>query len=210
MPGFRRSNAGGIDFAKPSPGNAPVASGATNHPEESPPNSQSARRVIDLIVQTSGVELFRAYGIAAAPMPPVTLDSCELVDDTRASMIKFTGPAFRGVLALCVPEATLQRTTRERMSVERQRDWIQELCNQLLGRIKNRLVRYQVALQSGVPSVLTASALRRIPRQSTDLAYVFRTMTGSIVVWLTGDFDRTSLVFTAAVDVVGEGDVLLF
>ncbi len=209
MSGFRRSNAGGIDFGGRPPGNAPVAS-TPSQTEEGAPSSQSARRVIDLIVQTAGVELFRAYGIAAAPMPPVPLDACELANDTPASLIKFTGPAFRGQLALCIPDVVLQRTTREAMTLERKRDWIQELCNQILGRIKNRLIRYQVALQSGVPSALTASGVKRTPRQSTDLAYLFRTMTGSAVVWLNGDFDRTSLVFSGAADVVGEGDVLLF
>jgi hypothetical protein len=166
--------------------------------------------VLDLIIQTSGVELFQAYGISAAPMPPATLASVELPDDCLGGHVNFNAPAFRGVLVLCVARETLRRSTDANLGVHNERDWVRELCNQLMGRVKNRLARYQVILRAGVPTVVDAPTLQRMAKNQTDLAYVFRTLTGSIVVWISGDFDRTSLVFSSTIEVAGEGDVVLF
>jgi hypothetical protein len=178
--------------------------------EDRPSSSRAQRRILDLVVQTSGVELLQAYGIPAAPLPPTALSACPLPEPALGSSVSFSGTGLQGVLVLCMPLETLHRTTEAVAGTHQDRDWIRELCNQLMGRIKNRLVRYQVALRPGVPTVLDPPALRRMAGLHTDLAYVFRTLTGSVVVWLNGDFDRTNLVFSCSVDVVGEGDVVLF
>lgn len=181
-----------------------------SYSDDRPSSSRAQRRILDLVVQSSGVELLQAYGISAAPMPPTALKSCPLPDPALGSVVSFAGPGMQGVLVLCMPIEALRRTIEADATPHQDRDWIRELCNQLMGRIKNRLIRYQVTLRPGVPSVLDPEALRRMAGSQTDLAYVFRTLTGSVVVWLNGDFDRTKLVFTGSVDVPGEGDVVLF
>jgi hypothetical protein len=178
--------------------------------EDRTPVSRSQRRVIDLIVQTSGVELFQAYGISAAPMSPVAVSSCELPDDTLGGVVSYSGAEVRGTLVLCVPRKTLQKSIDGSAMSHNERDWVRELANQLMGRIKNRLVRYQILLRPGTPAALEAEGIRRMARTSTDLAYLFRTLTGQVVVWISGDFDRANLVFSSSIDVVNEGDMVLF
>jgi hypothetical protein len=103
----------------------------------------------------------------------------------------------------------IRRTTEVAMSSEREHDWIQELCNQLMGRIKNRLVRYQVSIQAGVPTVLDPTSLRH-SEEDRETAYVFRTVTGQILVLLQGDFSQVPMEFCASVEVVDEGEGVLF
>jgi hypothetical protein len=170
---------------------------------------QFKRQTLDLLVQSAAVDLFHAYGIAVAPMPPTLLSACRLAEECISSRVLFSGPGLRGSMLLSVPKAVLRRTTAVAMSPEREHDWIQELCNQLMGRIKNRLVRYHVSIRAGVPTVLDPASLRH-SEEDPESAYLFRTLTGPILVLLQGDFGQVPMEFSSSVEVADEGDAILF
>src|SRR5687768_11436196 len=113
----------------------------------------SMRGAIDSLAQGSLVDLFAAYDVALAPVPriPGHLPT-DLPQITAA--IDFTREAERsepGQLTLSLPPGVLDlmhRAEAETLAV----DWARELANQLLGRLKNRLLQLSVRLRLGIAS----------------------------------------------------------
>lgn len=169
------------------------------------------RKVIDVIVQSSTVVLFHSYNVAVAPaavgeQKPATSNQPQLT-----GIVRFRGKGFNGTLELTVLEDTLVRIENAPAGLHGRRDLIRELTNQLMGRVKNKLLQFQITVEVGLPTALTSPAQKGTPsRESRELSYVFRTRQGPIVVVLNGEFDETALVFSAAELVAGEGDVILF
>ena len=170
----------------------------------------ATRNDIDLLIQSTTVELFHAYGVAVAPtrrnsMPPPPIDA----DCTGT--ISFAAPRFTGNLTLTVPVDVLKLMQHAPGSSPALKDWIRELTNQLLGRLKNRLLRFQVVLQVGLPTNARGragpSSAESTTRQSV---YVFRTLRGRIFVAVSGNLDPSALQFSGSLNLAGEGDVILF
>src|SRR5690606_38725885 len=82
-------------------------------------------------------ELLSAYGVNAVSTPQNTPTAYQII-----GVIGFTAPDFRGNLAL-VLSSQLAEATQSGSDVI---DWVGELTNQLLGRIKNKLTPYAIAL----------------------------------------------------------------
>ena len=113
--------------------------------------SIEAVSLIDGLVQDSTRSLFNDYGLAmnldGSPVAK-TLPTVQLI-----AMIGFSSNALSGSLLMALPNEILERTLPAPDS--NLADWGGELANQLLGRLKNQLLHYQVAINLSLPVVVT-------------------------------------------------------
>lgn len=159
-------------------------------------------------MQGSLVELFSAYDVAVAPLPRMAGPTVAEFPDISAA-ITFRcdargGPAGR--LTLSVPSALLKHMKGEESSIHL--DWARELANQLIGRIKNRLLPFATRLEIGGSSVINARDLQDRLQGPLDLrVYAGRTLRGLVLVTLEGLPNDASLKYVGA-PAVAEGTVL--
>lgn len=97
------------------------------------------------------VELFEAYSLPAGETVPA-----QPTDDPTVGVIGFTASKLRGNLALLIPAEVIRVTQTDSDPM----DWAGELTNQYLGRLKNKLISYGVALEISTPLVVTGLSLR--------------------------------------------------
>jgi hypothetical protein len=167
-----------------------------------------SKRIIDLVIHSTAVELLASFGVAAAPTPTFPNAAARALHELVGS-IPFNAPGFRGTLLLSVSNATLA-SMRAGSEPHVLREFIRELTNQLMGRIKNRFLRYQLSLTLGLPSALSSHAVTSRRPSVKEYAYTFRTLTGDVVVLFCADFEDAKLSFSSATVAMEEGDVVLF
>lgn len=175
-----------------------------------PSTAKPQRGAIDSLVQASLVELFQAYGIAVAPMPKSAPSRHPTLPDVSA-MIGFNSDARRsGRLTLSLPSGVLGLMKGDVQNF-RQGDWARELTNQLMGRIKNRMLQFSIRLQAGLPSNLESKLLEsQLQSSSTMHAYTGRTLRGEVVVTLEGMPNEAELTYVGPGRAATEGDTILF
>jgi hypothetical protein len=168
------------------------------------------RNTLTTIIQSSAVELFQVFEIAIAPI--VSRSSLPSgLDQQLSSTSAFASPALTGNLALFVPHEILPLAKRPSQRPFDPRDWIKELCNQLLGRIKNRLHGCDIDLRTGLPATVTGTLLERHRSDKPpEAVFGFRTLRGEITVTLTGSIDYSRILYTGKHCSAKEGDVILF
>jgi len=151
------------------------------------------------------IELFGAYGVEL-------VDSgtrWELSDEPVLSgVMGFVGSRLRGTCLLASAAGPLAAACPQGGRV---RDWIGELTNQLVGRVKTKLLARGVEVALTTPIILSGARLQPVPRGPL-LPTVFSSSSGFVLVWIEAE---------AAGDVEfgsehprrensGEGDILLF
>jgi hypothetical protein len=168
---------------------------------------------IDALVQGSLVELFQAYGVAVAPKPRGPRDATPKFPDISVG-ISFTREAATrktGRLTLSLPSEVLALMKTDPGTPLRQADWARELSNQLLGRIKNRMLQFSVKLHAGLPQSLEPTLLQEQMQTSTTMrAYAGRTLRGDVLVTLEGIPPESELVYVGPGTLAREGDTLFF
>ncbi|KYF78500.1 hypothetical protein BE11_28070 [Sorangium cellulosum] len=166
---------------------------------------------MDVLVQGATVELFHFYGVAIAPA-----DTGDCREEARphidpASTIDFFAPGFCGVLALSANPGVFRAMKGLPPMPEGFSDWMREVANQLMGKVKSRLARFQISLQTELPQLRHPSDVERRHRSCKQLfCYSFRTLKGEVFVTLGGDFDDGSLIFSNASPLPLDGKVILF
>jgi hypothetical protein len=126
------------------------------------------------------------------------------------AMISFTGSSMNGAVALFVPKGVFELVQQDPRRPFTGASWVQESVNQLLGRIKARLLQFKVTLQPGLPMAVTSREFTMITAQSTLLAYRFRTLRGEVTLTAHGRFDCSALDYSAQLTLAREGDVIVF
>jgi chemotaxis protein CheX len=186
--------------------------------------------VLEQLAPSAVVDVFASYGATykeqPAPRPerngpivPKTMGGEAVV----AGVVGFTGDTMRGTLLLA---ATFHVIANARPADLRKRplshdsasdwilvrDWAGELANQVLGRIKNRLHRYQVVFDVSPPTAFSGAALTfAAPRGPSPRHHVFTS--GKDTIWFCFDalFDPVRRVSTdGAESEAAEGKVILF
>ncbi|HET9958341.1 MAG TPA: chemotaxis protein CheX [Polyangiaceae bacterium] len=171
----------------------------------------SVNSALDTIVQSATVELFHSQGIALGPIPRTQSTAMKLRQAGLIGLINFTSPSMSGSLGLALSADVLSSAPDGPKQEHAVRDWLRESTNQLMGRIKNRCLQFQVTLQAGLPSIVNGEALlRQSPRNETELLYMFRALRGEVSVSLRGRLDTKSLVYSGSVSVASEGELILF
>lgn len=97
------------------------------------------------------LDLFEAYSLTAEAAPVAVS-----AEDPTVGVIGFTASKLRGNLALLIPSDVIRAT----QSGSDPMDWAGELTNQYLGRLKNKLISYGVALEISTPLVVSGLSLR--------------------------------------------------
>jgi hypothetical protein len=170
-----------------------------------------SRGMLNTIVQSATVELFAACGVAAAPLPQAALGSNELEMPEISASISFSGSGFSGTLTLAMAEPVFVLMKQDPTRPFKTRDWIRELTNQLMGRLKKRLLQFQVTLTTGLPSASNSSVTQRQgERSGSTRIFLFRTLRGQILVSLQGALNEAALKYEGQLNLAGEGDIIIF
>jgi CheY-specific phosphatase CheX len=139
--------------------------------------------IVELIASESCISLFNDYSLELrraderCPVEDVELLYC--------GVIGFTGDQMRGAVMLASTREPLGRTSP--VSDTSLREWIAELSNQLLGRVKNKLLPRGVVLHASTPVVLRGQHLTPLTR--TELKpLTFECENGCVCVWMDVEF----------------------
>ncbi len=90
-------------------------------------------------------------------------------------------------------------------------DWIGELANQLVGRLKNALVDYGHTGQLSLPVIFSGSGLSLWDKTDCPMTFIVQTEAGRIIVRLEAEVDPSSVwVLTEADEAAAEGSMCLF
>lgn len=151
-------------------------------------------------------ELFVAHGVAPVALGLPSDD--EPLRIRTAAIIGYSGPEVRGTVMLAVSREGLAAT---RPIGDDDRDWLAELCNQLLGRVKNRLFRHGVQISMSTPLVIRGERLA--PSMKGEHApYRWAVAQGIAYAWFDLECVPAFVWNPASSDsgVLDEGDALLF
>ena len=173
----------------------------------------SPNRIIDIIVQRATIDLFGSYGMAIAPSSGPDTKKTPYYD--YLALVNFSSAQFRGSLTFSASPATLGAMKKDLVTTLAQRDWTRELANQLMGRIKNKLIRYQLTLEATLPQIVDCRTYATSPavrgRSSLkEVIYVFRTVGSDVFVTLYSDYRDENLALSNTVFAAQEGDVIIF
>jgi len=168
------------------------------------------RALLSTMLQGSTVDLFQTWGIAVAPAPPTRHDTEQIPPRALMAVIHYNAPAMQGALGLLVPKDVFELVKQDTSRPFAGLDWVQENANQLLGRLKSRLLSFQVALSMGLPQMLSEQALQTMVSKGLLGAYRFRTLRGEIGVTMSGRVDYARLEYRGVPPAVTEGDVIVF
>ena len=166
------------------------------------------KAIFDSIVTTATVELLASCGteVKGSSLTP-SLD--------RVAVIGFGGGGLRGSMGLGVSTALLEKIVlpgRE-SGASMHDDWLGEMSNQLLGRVKNRLLRHGVTIAIALPMVLRGVRVELVGAGKELWAYPFDSAMGPLCVWLDvlaePEF-QLAATSDEALDIPAEGDVILF
>jgi hypothetical protein len=162
--------------------------------------------LVDPLVQASLVDLFNAYGVAFAPLPRSAVAAPTAPEVSVAAAFR-NGGGGGGRLTLSLPAALLEHMKGEEATSVRI-DWARELTNQLLGRIKNRLLPFGVRVEIGLLTLLDPKLIQRPLQHVPGLrVYVGRTLRGPVLVTVRGLPEDSSLSYVGAAG-AAEGTLL--
>jgi hypothetical protein len=202
---------GGVPRPEPETGAREAPTGVVREPVM--PGGAGVRGAIDALVQAALVDLFQGYRVPLAPLPRSALRRLAIATEVSAA-ISFSSSArssSHGRLTLSIPTAVLEQMTDNSTTQIRHADWTRELANQLLGRIKNRLLMFSVRLTAGLPSNLEPKVLEAQLNDSKALRiYVGRTLRGQVLATLEGLPNESELAYVGSDCVAVEGDAILF
>lgn len=137
-------------------------------------NAAPIATVIELYVQATA-ELFSTYGLASGAKHPGARKS----DETRyVSILSATGEKIRLLSTLNVDESLLAGTHPsggDKLSQRQLEDWCRELNNQLIGRVKNKLLRVGCEITTGLPSLITGTDIKPVSPPELDFREYFFT-----------------------------------
>jgi hypothetical protein len=171
----------------------------------------SNKTVFDQLVTSAASDLFAARGI------DVKVVRGSDVSIEYAATIGFAADGMRGMIGLGMSPDTLQRMTAQDQpngTTYNSEDWLAESANQLLGRLKNKLLRYGVTLSIALPTVLQGVRLQFLGTGNTTLwTHALDSDLGPFWVWL--DVRCKEELVLAEVDdpslePTSEGELLLF
>jgi hypothetical protein len=171
----------------------------------------SATAIVDTIIQGAAVDLLHSLEIAAAPLPAANNRTLRENPDFSA-YVRFAAPGCNGTLCLGCPAKVMELTKRDSASKIPQEDWIRELTNQLMGRVKKRFLQFSVTLQTSLPAPAGTQFLSRFCETAAAInrLYELRTLRGTVIVLLAAEIDSSKLVYSGHVRLRDEGDIIIF
>ena len=164
---------------------------------------------LDDLVFDCATQLFAAYDLQAEPRLPDRFPALERL--AFCAVMGFGGKEMRGALVLASTREPLERSNPG--ALDSQRDWICELSNQLMGRVKNQLLPLGVEVLLATPAGLSGNNLSPTPGK-LQAAQVFEAAGGYLCVWIDCEYadgfrlpDAPSVIMDPA---LAEGETVLF
>jgi hypothetical protein len=178
---------------------------------EQPEGETVAVVLVDGLVEEVTQLLFETYAL------PLARDDSPVAQTLRSiallSMIGFSSHSLSGSLLMALPREVVRRTLPAPDASLA--DWSGELANQLLGRLKNQLLKYQVVINLSLPVVVSGEALQ-LPASTRQITryYSFNSAVGRLFIRLDMEMSPT-LQFVRQSDTeheasIDEGELLLF
>jgi hypothetical protein len=99
----------------------------------------------------------RSHGISVAPRGR-SESRPHAAEWEAVGVITFDAPNIAGRLTLSVPRFVFTCPSLFKMETPPVGEWTRELTNQLMGRIKNRLIQFQLELRTHIPTVFSGAA----------------------------------------------------
>ncbi len=182
-------------------------------------------RINGLLVE-SATALMEAFGTAVRYDPAG--EAKHPPEDGMLAIVGFGGRSMRGNLVVSANRALLDRSfpapnaggasapcrQEAARSTEQLQDWLGELANQLLGRLKSRLLAHGIAIQLGTPTTVSGLDLRVRTGLGDRQATPLWLLSGSdwLVVRLDAIASQAAALRVSAdpSNSAAEGDVLLF
>ena len=125
-------------------------------------------------------ELFAQYGVQLRQVSDE--DAPRSPEFLVCAVISFSGRHLRGTLVLALTEELPSRSNPLSKGGG-VRDWVGELSNQLLGRIKMELLCHGVEIYLHLPAVLRGEHLAPLPRKALN-PLKFVADTGAVAIWI--------------------------
>jgi hypothetical protein len=156
------------------------------------------------------IELMSDYGVQAtwiqeprSPAPPLS---------AFIAVAEFAGEDVHGSVGLRATRGVLAQTARDVIDSESHRllaDWTCELVNQLLGRLKSKLLEFEVVLEAKQPRLVGADRLEQLERTTRyRFSCEFGDFSGYLDLVLAPDFALKRRESTEPLP--GVGDIFLF
>ncbi len=133
-------------------------------------------QIIKTFAAEACCELFAAYDLELRPSPAAVASTTVVF----SAVMGFVGQKLRGTMLLAADEGTL---TGSCPSGGRLRDWAGELANQLVGRMKSKLLSRGVDVGLSTPIVWTGLRIEPLPKGQLQPDY-FVSSRGMVLVWL--------------------------
>jgi hypothetical protein len=170
----------------------------------------TAKELEALLTRTAfdaALALFSAYEVPLEPLDgKANQTRCEL---DVIGIVGFSGRQFVGTLVLGATNEPLRRSMPRDGSV---RDWIRELANQLLGRIKNRVCSRGIEICARLPAVVSGDHLAPVTWRPDFEPLRFAALGGRVCFWIELDAQReiTMKHSIGQEEFPSEGEVILF
>ena len=170
--------------------------------------SATNKEKLDRLVAENCIKLFADYKLDMHAREPG--EAFEPERFLLCGIIGFTAKQVKGALVLATTREPLDRTNPD--AGPSHRDWICELANQLLGRVKNQMLSRGVEIFPSTPIALRGEHLSPVLEQSL-VAELFTAERGVVCVWMDCEFaedfelsDETA----CSVPPIAEGEAVLF
>ncbi len=167
--------------------------------------SQRISGVIEEMTASSCVELFDAYGVALSNTP--SADWATTDEPLVSAVMGFVSPQVRGTCLLACEQGPVKTSCPPGGRI---RDWVGELANQLVGRLKIKLLGHDIEIGLTTPIVLQGIRLQPLPKAALEPS-VFRSVEGTVLVWVEAEVAPGFSLPPARNPDAGEsGDLLFF
>lgn len=167
--------------------------------------SQRITGAIEEMTAEACVELFAAYDV-----PLTVIEHSDWGNSNEAlysAVIGFVSSQVRGTCLIACETSAIERSCP---SGGRVRDWIGELANQLIGRLKVKLLGHDIEIGLTTPIVLQGIHIRPVPKAELFPA-VFSSEWGTVLVWVEAEIaDGFSLPPSRIPDAGQTGDLMFF
>lgn len=163
---------------------------------------------IELTIGSLGAEacteLFNAYGVG---LSRAKKDWQANEERMLSGSMGFVGRHVRGTCLLATTEAPLLKSCPTRGKL---RDWVGELTNQFVGRLKTKLLGCGVEVFVTTPIVLSGVRIQPLPRGRLE-PFVFSSADGEVLAWVEVDVDEDFVLGSLHPGRSNaEGEVILF
>ncbi len=171
----------------------------------------SGNKSLDVIFQAAVVELFQCYDIAVAPLAASAAVPATFASMETSAVTTFRSPALTGWLSLSVPPELFQLLGEDMRLSHRRLDLVRELTNQIMGRLKSRMIQLSIVLDATLPTLIETQRLLQRAKECPGLRWhSFRLLRGDVIVSLDGKLDSSQVKYTGRADHGSEGEVILF